>query len=74
MASQKKIEFMLGKAILDDQFREKLLKDPELAAEELKIKLTAAQSASIKNLDPQKFEWWAKGFMALKGEKGAFLW
>ena len=74
MASQKKIEYMLGKAILDDKFRELVLKDPEEAAKELKIKLTAAQAASIKNLQPAQFEWWANGFNALKGEDGTFLW
>jgi len=74
MAMMSELEQVLGKAILDKEFRAKLLEDPEAAAAGLSIKLTEAQVARIRGLDADLVEWWAKGFDAVKGISHSFLW
>jgi hypothetical protein len=74
MATMSELEQVLGKAILDKEFRARLLEDPETAAASVSIKLAEAQAARIRSLDADVVEWWARGFDALKGHAQSFLW
>ena len=53
MAKQK-LERLIGRAVLDPKFREKLFADPEKAIREAGFDLTAEEMAGLKKLDPQK--------------------
>jgi hypothetical protein len=44
---------LVGRALLDDEFRSRLLEDPEQAARSLRIKLLPREITGIKQLDPQ---------------------
>ena len=44
---------LVGRALLDNEFRSRLLEDPEKAARSLHIKLLPREIAGIKRLDPQ---------------------
>ena len=44
---------LVGRALLDDEFRSRLLADPEQAARSLRIKLLPREVDGIKRLDPQ---------------------
>ena len=44
---------LVGRALLDDEFRSRLLADPEQAARSLRITLLPREIAGIKRLDPQ---------------------
>ena len=50
MATETELEQLLGKAILDSDFRRKLLEDPQGAACKAGIDLSATQAAAIGNL------------------------
>lgn len=74
MASQSRIERLLGKAILDADFRKLLLNEPDTAAKEIRTSLTAAQRAAIESLDATQLDWWAQGFEAIRSRNRGFLW
>ncbi len=74
MATMSGLERVLGKALLDSDFRSRLLGDPQKAASSIRVKLTTAQVARIRSLDPGLVEWWAQGFQTLKGNGEEFLW
>jgi len=44
---------LVGRALLDDEFRSRLLKDPEQAARSLRITLLPREIAGIQRLDPK---------------------
>ena len=44
---------LVGRALLDDEFRSRLLADPEQAARSLRITLLPREVAGIKRLDPK---------------------
>jgi hypothetical protein len=74
MATAAELEHVLGKAILDGDFRQKLLANPQEAAKGIGIGLADAQVAAIRNLDPDLAEWWARGFLIARGKTQGFLW
>jgi len=74
MITTQDMERVLGKAILDADFRQKLLEYPQEAAQGIGVTLTAAQMAAIQNLDPELVEWWAEGFEQVRGGAQQFLW
>lgn len=74
MTTMAKIERLMGKAILDPDFRKLLLNDPDAAAKVINARLTVAQRVAIKNLNEEEVEWWAQGFQALKSDDEGFLW
>ena len=51
MATHQEMDQIVGKALLDSEFRGQLLKDPEKAAEEIGICLTLQQVGRIRKLD-----------------------
>jgi hypothetical protein len=51
--SSPQLNELLGKALLDEQLRERLFADPESVARE--FNLTEAETAAIKRLDRRKF-------------------
>ena len=74
MATKEQIEYLLGKAILNPEFRENLLLNPEEAAKSLRIELTAAQSASIQRLDNNLVNWWSDGLTKFRPDDQAYFW
>jgi len=48
MATQEEIEKMLGKAILDPEFRKEAIEDPEAAAKKLGVELSSEQVEAFK--------------------------
>jgi hypothetical protein len=74
MASKGKIEQLMGKAILDPDFRKLLLSDPDAAAKQIRTSLTDAQRVGIKNLDEKAAERWAKDFETLRPKIHGFFW
>lgn len=50
MATPAQMERLIGKALMDAEFREQLLADPEKAARSLRYRLTDMQVASIRRL------------------------
>lgn len=65
MATMSEMEYLLGKAIIEANFRAELINDPEAAAKRIGLTLTTAQAAAIKQIDASMFEQWASRFMAL---------
>jgi hypothetical protein len=53
MATQAQLERLIGKALLDNEFRAKLLGDPEAAAKNLRIRLEPVQIMRLGKVDPQ---------------------
>jgi hypothetical protein len=51
MASQQEIERLVGQALIDDDFRYRLLNDPENTAQTLGIRLTGDEVARIRRVD-----------------------
>jgi hypothetical protein len=47
---------LVGRALLDDEFRSKLLEDPQKAARSLRITLSPMEAAGIRRLDPKTLE------------------
>jgi hypothetical protein len=62
MATQAQIERLIGKALLDEQFRALLLEDPEKAARQMRYRLDGGQVARIRSLDPKSLEELASNF------------
>ena len=48
------LERLIGRAVLDAQFREKLFDDPEKAAREAGFDLTEEEIAHLKSIDAEK--------------------
>lgn len=48
------LERLIGRAVLDPQFREKLFTDPEKAVREAGFDLTEEELAQLKSIDAQK--------------------
>ncbi len=63
MASQAEINQLIGKAMLESDFRERLLKDPTGTAREAKIVLTPAQADFIGKIDPKEMDAAAAQFL-----------
>jgi hypothetical protein len=74
MATKGKLEQLMGKAILDPDFRKLLLKDPDAAAKQIRTSLTVVQRVGIKNLDARAFAHWAEEFDTLRPKVHGFLW
>jgi hypothetical protein len=54
MASRSQIQKITSKAIFDNAYRQRLIKSPKKAAEELKISLTKSEIDYIKSLNPEE--------------------
>jgi hypothetical protein len=53
MAS-KDLERLIGRAVLDQKFRERLFADPEKAIREAGFELSDEEMAALKRIDPQQ--------------------
>lgn len=62
MATQAQMERLIGKALLDEQFRALLLENPEKAARQMRYRLDGGQAARIRSLDPKSLEEVADSF------------
>lgn len=62
MATQAQMERLIGKALLDEQFRALLLENPEKAARQMRYRLDGGQVARIRSLDPKSLEEVADSF------------
>jgi hypothetical protein len=52
--ARKDLERLIGRAVLDPEFREKLLADPEKAVDEAGFDLSKKELAGLKSIDAQK--------------------
>ncbi len=52
----KDLKFLIGKALTDDAFKERLQKDPEGAATDAGCTITSAQATVLKNMKPGDWE------------------
>lgn len=59
------VERLIGRAILDPKFRERLFVDPEKAIREAGFDLTEEEMAALKEVDPQKAREAVEGVAAL---------
>jgi hypothetical protein len=66
--AKKDLERMVGRAVLDADFREKLLADPEAAIREAGLELTAEEMAWVKKVDRAKAKAAADEMVALAGQ------
>ncbi|NIV33904.1 MAG: hypothetical protein GWN58_32000 [Anaerolineae bacterium] len=48
------IERLIGRAVLDPEFRERLFADPEKAIREAEFDLSDEEMAALKKIDPQQ--------------------
>ena len=62
MATQAQMERLIGKALLDEQFRALLLENPEKAARQMRYRLDGAQVARIRSLDSKSLDHLASSF------------
>ena len=65
---------LVGRAMLDAEFRRWLLEDPKAAAESVDVTLTEEQVKSIQQVDPKRLEELVHEFQSLTGVKGAYPW
>lgn len=63
--AKKDLEILIGRAVMDKEFRGRLFADPEKAIREENLDLTAEEIAALKTVDPEE----AKG--ALQGMDAA---
>jgi hypothetical protein len=63
MASQAEINQLIGTALLESDFRARLLKDPAGTAKEAGITLTDGQARFIGQIDPDKLDEMAGQFV-----------
>jgi hypothetical protein len=61
---------LVGRALLDDEFRSRLLEDPQQAARSLRIKLSPIEAAGIQRLDPQTLDELALQVQRMAGRDG----
>jgi hypothetical protein len=47
---------LVGRALLDDEFRSRLLEDPQKAARSLRIKMSPMEAAAIQRLEPKTLD------------------
>ena len=59
------VERLIGRAVLDPKFRERLFVDPEKAIREGDFDLTEEEMAALKEVDPQKAREAVEGVAAL---------
>jgi hypothetical protein len=52
VADRKQLERLVGKTMLDVDFRDRLLRDPARTAESIGMRLSAAQADRIRHWDP----------------------
>lgn len=52
--ARQELERLIGRAVLDPEFREKLFADPEKAIREAGLDLTEEEIAHLKSIDVQK--------------------
>lgn len=62
MATQAQMERLIGKALLDEQFRALLLENPEKAARQMRYRLDGVQAARIRSLDAKALDALADNF------------
>ena len=67
MEEQKGLYRLVGKTMLDADFRGWLLKEPKEAAESIGVRLTEAQVSGIRQADPEKVGVLAEDFQGLIG-------
>ncbi len=67
MATQAQMDRLLGKALFDNDFRKRLIEDPEKTARSLRYRLDAAQAARIRGLDSKALEQVAAEFRETAG-------
>ena len=53
MATDKELHELIGKAVVDEDFRRRMMADPEGAAKEAGIELTPEQAEALKTVDGQ---------------------
>ena len=63
MATQAQMDRLVGKALFDGDFRQRLIDDPEKAARSLRYRLDPAQAARIRSLSAQELEGLAAEFV-----------
>jgi len=63
MATQAQMDRLVGKALFDDDFRKRLIADPEKAARSLRYRLDPAQAARIRSLSAKELESLAAEFV-----------
>ena len=63
MATQAQMDRLVGKALFDDDFRKRLIDDPEKAARSLRYRLDPAQAARIRSLSAKELESLAAEFV-----------
>jgi restriction endonuclease Mrr len=56
MATQDDLRAVAGKALADDEFRQKLMDDPEAAVKESGFELNDEQMKALKEMDREQFE------------------
>jgi predicted secreted hydrolase len=54
MATQQEIDRLVGRALIDDEFRDRMLADPQATADSLGIRLEADQMARIRRIRPEE--------------------
>jgi hypothetical protein len=59
---------LVGRALLDDEFRSRLLEDPQKAARSLRIKLSPVEAVGVRRLDPQTLTEVAQQVQQLAGK------
>lgn len=67
MATQAQMDRLVGKALFDDDFRRRLIEDPEKAVRSLRYRLDPAQAGRIRSLDPMALEQVAAEFREASG-------
>ena len=63
MATQAQMDRLVGKALFDDDFRKRLIDDPEKAARSLRYRLDPTQAARIQSLSVKELESLAAEFV-----------
>jgi hypothetical protein len=61
---------LVGRALLDDEFRSRLLEDPQQAARSLRITVSSAEAAAIQHLDPKTLDKVSQQVKKLAGRDG----
>jgi hypothetical protein len=70
MASDEEIDRLVEKALIDDDFRHRLLDDPRSTAKTLDIRLTDDQVTHIKGIDPKEADRVAEDFQSADKDSG----
>lgn len=62
------LPYLAGRALLDEDFRERLLENPGQAARELGFYLTESQIEQVKSVDPAAVNDWVNNFEGYVGQ------